>query len=73
MADSNGRQIFFLDDDLIERLMRGDAAADPKKPRREAQSNALAKAIELASEGRVDAAIREREEAAQRGETSGDL
>ena len=49
MGDSHLQNVFFLDDDLIERLMRGDTVADAKKPRRAAQSGALVKAVELAS------------------------
>ena len=29
MPESNDQHVFFVDDDLIERLMRGDTVADP--------------------------------------------
>ena len=36
------QQVFFVDDDLIERLLRGDAAPIPPKPQRAAYSSSLA-------------------------------
>jgi tetratricopeptide (TPR) repeat protein len=73
MTDLNQQSVFFVDDDLIEKLMRGDAPAAPGKTKREAPSNALVKAVELASAGRLADAIRELEQAMQRGEQSTDI
>jgi len=73
MADSNQQNVFFVDDDLIEKLMRGDAPAAASKPKRPADSDALGKAIEFATAGRLDDAIRELEGAIRRGESSADL
>src|SRR6266481_1682740 len=65
MAQDNpadkAQQVFFVDDDLIERLLRGDAAPIPPKPQRPALSNSLAPAIELASEGKLDEAVQKLE------------
>src|SRR5258708_2066582 len=69
MPETN-EQVFFVDDDLIERLMRGDAPAeDPSKKKRPATASSLAKAIALATEGKLDDAIKELEAAAKRGES----
>ena len=44
MPDNN-ETVFFIDDDLVERLMRGDTApADPTKKKRQASVSALATA-----------------------------
>jgi len=67
MAD-NQQHVFFVDDELIEKLMRGDAVDDKNKKKRSANSSALAKAVALASEGKLDDAIKELEEGAKRGE-----
>jgi tetratricopeptide (TPR) repeat protein len=65
MAQDNpadkAQQVFFVDDDLIERLLRGDAAPIPPKPQRPAFSGSLAPAIELASEGKLDNAVQKLE------------
>ena len=58
-----GEQVFFVDDDLIERLLRGDPAPVPPKPQRPAFSNSLAPAIELASAGKLDEAVQKLESA----------
>ena len=68
MPDGNGQQVFFIDDELVERLMRGDAAESSSKPKRPANSSALAKAVKLAASGRLDDAVKELEAAAARGE-----
>src|SRR6266404_1451642 len=65
--------VFFVDDDLIERLMRGDTVDDPTKKKRQASSSALAKAVTLASEGKLDDAVKELEAAAQRGESPAEV
>src|ERR1700722_5678232 len=65
--------VFFVDDDLIERLMRGDAVDDPSKKKRPASVSALAKAVNLASEGKLDEAIKELEEAGERGENPAEV
>src|SRR5580765_2933444 len=57
------QQVFFVDDDLIERLLRGDAAPIPPKPQRAAYSSSLAPAIELAAEGKLDDAVQKLESA----------
>jgi len=61
-------EVFFIDDDLIERLLRGDAAPASAKQKRPAASNGLAAAVTLASEGKLDDAVRELEAALGRGE-----
>ena len=73
MTDLNQQSVFFIDDDLIERLMRGDASPAPGKPKREVQSSALVKAVELASAGHLGEAIRELEQTVQLGEQSADV
>src|SRR3569623_2125959 len=60
-------QAFFVDDELIERLLRGDAPV-AGKPSRPSTSNALAEAIQLATSGKLDEAAKALEDAAQRGE-----
>src|SRR5260370_35422227 len=66
MADN----VFFIDDELVERLMRGDTApATASKKKRPATSSSLASAVALASAGRIDGAIKELEAAAARGES----
>src|SRR4029077_15533925 len=58
MAQDNpadqAQHVFFVDDDLIERLLRGDPTPVPPKPQRPAFSSSLAPAIELASAGKLD-------------------
>src|SRR5689334_18677055 len=66
-------QVFFIDDDLIERLLRGDAAPVPPKPQRPASASSLAPAVELASAGKLDEAVRELEGALERGENAGEV
>src|SRR5450432_3797533 len=69
MAQNNGPQeVFFIDDDLIERLLRGDAAPASPKQKRPAASSGLATAVALATEGKLDDAVRELEAALGRGE-----
>src|SRR5579863_5718406 len=69
MPENNDQTVFFVDDDLVERLMRGDSDASSGKTRRQAASPTLAKAVTLASEGHLDDAIRALEGAAARGES----
>jgi tetratricopeptide (TPR) repeat protein len=57
------QQVFFVDDDLIERLLRGDPAPVPAKQQRPALSSSLAPAIELASAGKLDEAVQKLESA----------
>ena len=66
MAENNDQAVFFVDGDLVERLMRGDSATGPGKGKRPAASPTLAQAVTLASEGHVDDAIRALEGAAAR-------
>ena len=68
MPDGNGQNVFFIDDELVERLMRGDAPESSPKPKSPASSSALAKAVKLAASGRLDEAVKELEGAAGRGE-----
>jgi tetratricopeptide (TPR) repeat protein len=51
------QQVFFVDDELIERLLRGDAPPVPAKPQRPAFSSSLAPAIALATEGKLDDSV----------------
>src|ERR1035437_952339 len=70
MPDNN-ETVFFIDDDLVERLMRGDTApADPTKKKRPAEASALATAVKLASDGKLDDAVKELERALSRGENA---
>ena len=63
--------IFFIDDDLVERLMRGDTtAADPSKKKRPAEATALSTAVKLASDGKLDDAVKELERALGQGENA---
>src|SRR5580658_6695237 len=68
MPDGNGQQVFFIDDELVERLMRGDAPETSSKAKRPAGSSALASAVKLAGAGRLDDAVKELEGAAAQGE-----
>ena len=61
-------EVFFIDDDLIERLLRGDAAPASPKQKRPAAASGLAAAVTLATEGKLDDAVRELEAALARGE-----
>src|SRR5580658_7498706 len=68
MPDTN-ETVFFIDDNLIERLMRGDTSpADPAKKKRATTVSALATAVKLASDGKLDDAVKELERAAAEGE-----
>jgi len=64
------QQVFFVDDDLIERLLRGDPAPVPPKPQRPAFSNSLAPAIELASTGKLNDAVQKLEGALNQPENA---
>src|SRR5579863_1730432 len=68
MPEMNDQNVFFVDDDLIERLMRGDSVEDPTKKKRPASSTALGRAVALASEGKINEAVKELEQAIERGE-----
>src|ERR1035437_6251985 len=70
MFQDKGQQVFFIDDELIERLLRGDTAPVPAKQQRPASSSSLATAVALASEGQLDDAVRELEGALERGENA---
>src|SRR6266446_4127296 len=65
MPDNN-MHVFFVDDELVERLMRGDAGESPAN-KRPAESSVLAAAIKLATGGRLEEAVRQLEQAAQQG------
>ena len=67
MAQANEQHVFFVDDELVERLMRGDGPLAAGKKSRPAATTALGKAVELAEAGRLDEAIAELEGAASRG------
>ena len=55
----NDEQAFFVDDELVERLMRGDSPTAKPKTQRAAETSALGNAIKLAAAGRLDDAIKE--------------
>ena len=73
MAEQREATVLFVDDDLIEKLLRGDSVAETPKPAREVQSNALAKAIELVTAGKLDEAIEELNKAAESGKHVTDI
>ena len=52
MAENSDQTVFFVDDDLVERLMRGDSDAGPGKQKRPAASPTLAKAVPAVSRAR---------------------
>ena len=69
MAENKDQHVFFVDDDLIERLMRGDSVEDPGQEKASGiLARALARAVQLASENRLDDAVKELERAAEKGE-----
>ena len=69
MPENNPQHVFFVDDELIERLMRGDTPADTSSgKKRPASSTALGSAVKLAGAGKLDEAVKELEAAASRGE-----
>jgi tetratricopeptide (TPR) repeat protein len=63
-TEPNNEHIFFVDDELVERLMRGDPV-QPSQKTRPAETNALAKAVKLAQEGKLSEAAAVLEEAAR--------
>src|SRR5438876_877991 len=69
----NDERAFFVDDELVERLMRGDTLAAKPKTQRPAETNALGNAVKLAAAGRLDEAIKELEGAAARGESPAEV
>src|SRR5512135_3919999 len=64
----NDERALFVDDELVERLMRGDSPSAKPKTLRPAETTALGNAIKLAAAGRLDDAVKELEGAAARGE-----
>ena len=56
----NDEQAFFVDDELVERLMRGDSPANKAKKQRPAETSALGNAVKLAAAGRLDEAVKAR-------------
>src|SRR5690349_3641320 len=64
----NDDHAFFVDDELVERLMRGDSLAAKPRTQRPAETSALGNAVKLAAAGRLDEAVKELEAAASRGE-----
>jgi len=68
IPQKDSQQVFFVDDELIERLLRGDAAPSPAKRQRAVYSGSLAAAVALASAGQLDDAVRELETALERGD-----
>ena len=69
----NDERAFFVDDELVERLMRGDTLAAKPKTQRPAETTALGNAVKLAAAGRLDDAIKELEGAAARGESPAEV
>ena len=62
----NDDHAFFVDDELVERLMRGDSPAAKPKTQRPAETSALGNAVKLAAAGRLDDAVKELESALAR-------
>ena len=73
MAENNEQGVFVVDDELIERLLRGDAPEDSSKKKRPVASSGLAVALKFASEGRLDDAVKELERAASKGESPNEV
>src|ERR1022692_693325 len=73
MPENNSQNVFFVDDELIERLMRGDTAEGPSRKKSPASSSALATAVKLAEAGRLDDAAKELEAAAARGDNPAEI
>src|ERR1051326_7058022 len=70
----NNENMFFVDDELIERLLRGESSGPAaSKPKRPAESDTLATATKLATAGKLDEAIKELEGAASRGESPAEV
>jgi tetratricopeptide (TPR) repeat protein len=72
MADNN-ESVFFIDDELVERLMRGDTADVTKKQARPSEVNALVIALRLANAGQLDEAVMELESAVAQGQNPADI
>ena len=77
MPDQSDQQLFFIDSELIERLMGGDSlpaqqAAQAEQPR-PIPVGPLTVAVALASEGRLEDAANELKNAAAHGEDSADV
>lgn len=66
MADQN-QQVFFVDDELVERLLRGDAPV-PSKAARPAAAPAVTEAVKQAINGQLDEAAKTLETAGEQGE-----
>ncbi len=73
MAGDNEQQLFFIDGELIERLMRGDRTPVQTQQQRPVTASALTAAVSLASEGRLDDAAKELQSAADHGEDTADV
>ncbi len=71
MAEQD-QQAFFVDDELVERLLRGDAPL-PSKATRPAAAGALADAVQQATGGRLEEAAKTLESAAQQGQDPGEV
>ena len=68
MIENDSQQLFVVNGDLVESLLRGDkGSVDPNKAAIEA-SDGLARGVALADHGHIDQAIRALEEAFARGE-----
>lgn len=61
------QQVFFVDDELVERLLRGDAPV-PSKPARPASAPSVAEAVQQAAGGQLDDAAKTLETAGEQGE-----
>ncbi len=70
MPKDEDRQTFFVDDELVERLMRADVIHTPAKKKHAADSSALAEAVRLASDGRLDDAVMELQRTLDEGNKS---
>src|SRR5690348_1502131 len=75
MPENNSQNVFFVDDELIERLMRGDTTADASsnKKKRPASATSLGNAVKLANAGKLEEAVKELTEAAARGENPAEV
>lgn len=71
MAEHN-QQAFFVDDELVERLLRGDSSASGKASR-PAAAPSLAQAVEQAAVGHLDDAAITLDRAAQQGEDQAEV
>ncbi|MEP7353932.1 MAG: tetratricopeptide repeat protein [Acidobacteriota bacterium] len=77
-VQSTQEQVFVVDDELVERLLRGDAPKPGVKSAqhpqaRPAAASSLAKALQLATAHNLDEAVKELSAAALRGEDSAEV